>query len=120
MIEISLSWALLMYSVILSAGGFALWLYTELTERKVHRVLENQHLWRCTFCAFVYLDEEAQDFSECPRCHSLNRIDDANVKPYRVKYAEQPVDHSEGRKNTSKQKRGRATTRGPRRRGGRR
>ena len=120
MIEISLTSALMLYSALIGAGTLGLWLFTEFTQQRVHRVLENQHLWRCTFCAYAYLDEEAEGLSTCPRCHSLNRIDDANVKPYRVKHEADEIDHSEGRKNTSKQKRSRASSRGPRRRGGRR
>jgi len=115
MIEISLYTALAFYGSIVIFGTLGMWFYTELTAQRVHRVLENQFLWRCSICAYTYLDEEAGEYSTCPRCGSINRIDDAGVKPYAVKPVESSLDRGEGRRNTSKKKRPTARSRGPRR-----
>lgn len=115
MIEISLYTALAFYGSLIIFGTLGMWVYTEFTAQKVHRVLENQNLWRCSFCAYTYLDEQSDELSTCPRCGSINRIDDVGVKPYRVKRVDDREERPEGRKNTSKKKRPGARSRGPRR-----
>ena len=80
MIEITLAAALVIYSTILAGCGLVIWLYTELRSQYRRRVLEQQHLWRCVICAYVYLDEKARALSACPRCGSLNAIDDKGAR----------------------------------------
>ena len=114
MIEISLYTAIGLYGSVIIAGTLTMWIYTEVTAQRVHRVLESQNLWRCSFCGYTYLDERADEMSRCPRCASFNRLSDAGVKPYAVK--EPPREEREPRgKNTSKSKQRGARSRGPRR-----
>lgn len=120
MIEISLTAALALYSGIIVAGALAIWLYTEAATQRSYRVLEKQHLWRCTFCAYTYLDEAAEAFSQCPRCQSINTLEDPQARfvPARA----QPSIPDElprevpARRSPSRQKRPGARRRGPRRR----
>ena len=76
MIEISLTLALALYSVVLSLIVLAIFLYTELSVLRPQQHLGEQFLWKCTFCACTYLDESANPISQCPRCGSFNSIED--------------------------------------------
>lgn len=121
MIEISLSAAMALYSAVIACGALAIWLYTELRTRHVHRFLEKQHVWHCVFCAFTYLDEEAEVLSQCPRCQSFNSAADKNAKPIPPNLPSEPVPETGSeelapRRNPSHRKRPHAQNRGPRRR----
>lgn len=115
MIEISLYTAIGIYGTLIIAGTLAMWIYTEITAQRIHRVMESHNLWRCSFCSYAYLDDDAKEMSKCPRCGSLNRIDDAGVKPYAVKASSPEYTRSTGNRNTSKSKQRGARSRGPRR-----
>lgn len=116
MIEISLYTALALYGALLIAGAMGIWVYTERTARRVHRILGSQHVWRCSYCAYTYLDETAVEMSTCPRCGSINRIDDVGVKPYEVEAVRVNRHREDGARNTSKSKSKGMRSRGPRRR----
>lgn len=122
MIEISLTVALALYSGIVGIGALVIWFYTEATTQQAHKVLEKQNLWRCTFCTFVYLDEDAGAVSECPRCHSLNTGDDKGARYVPIHAPARTTRDDVGpaepqRRNPSRGKRPGARRRGPRRRG---
>ncbi len=120
MIEISLTTALALYSGVVLAGALAVWIYTETSVHHAYRVIERQHLWRCTYCAYVYLDESAEKLSRCPRCESINHLGDGGTR-YVAPTREQrralrsKPEKTPGAPRGSKQKRP-----GRRRRGGRR
>ena len=120
MIEISLPVALIVYSAIIVAGAFLIWLYTEATTRRAYLVLEKQYLWRCVFCSYVYLDQDAVKHSECPQCHSINSLEDKKARyipvPKSAKMEAAPQPTQESRRNPSRGKRPGARRRGPRRR----
>lgn len=120
MFEISLTQALAFYSSLVVLGAFFIWFYTEVNTHHAYRVLERQYLWRCVFCAFTYLDEAAERVSKCPRCHSLNSIDDAGARYAGVTLpSTEPVSLSviePPRRNPSHRKRPGARNKGPRRR----
>lgn len=120
MITLSLGQALLLYSSVLLAGAAAIWAYTEFSTRRTQRILGKQDLWRCYFCAYSYLDEEAETVSQCPRCQSFNAREDAHLG-----YAGGPAPALEStpedsearpRRNPSHRHRPGAKKRGPRRR----
>ena len=79
MIEIQLTTALAIYSILVGLMAAAIWLYTELSVTRKQRDLGNQFLWRCMFCGCTYLDESANAISKCPRCESLNSLADAGA-----------------------------------------
>ena len=124
MIELQLTNALALYSILLGALVAAIWVYTEFSVRRTHRVLEKQHLWRCVFCGYIYLDEGAGHVSECPRCNSFNSADDRHARFVRSKRAhsgaEDQAATEEPSRNTSHRKRPHQKTRGPRKRSRRR
>jgi phage FluMu protein Com len=121
MIEISLPAALVVYSTIIVVGALAIWVYTEITSRRAYLVLEKQYLWRCVFCSYVYLDQDAIKHSRCPQCHAINSLEDKNARyipASRRALADQaPLVRQESRRNPSRGKRPGASRRGPRRRG---
>jgi hypothetical protein len=120
MIEISLPAALILYSSIIVAGAFFIWLQTEVVTRKAHLVLEKQYLWRCTFCSYIYLDTDAVRHSNCPQCHSINVLEDKQARYIPISKSLQVVEEvGEGqssRRNPSRGKRPGAKRRGPRKR----
>jgi ribosomal protein L37AE/L43A len=119
-IELSLTAAIILYSSVLSFTAFGVWFYTEFATRRVHQVLEQQHLWRCVFCSYTYLDEAAERISRCPRCDSFNSIEDAGARLVAVHVRDEPTPPGPEelpRRNPSKGKRPGARRRGPRRRG---
>jgi hypothetical protein len=123
-IQISLSTALIVYGTIIVAGAVAIWIYTEITSRRAYLVLEKQHLWRCVFCSYSYLDADAVTHSRCPQCHSLNAADDKQARFVPVAGLPEGGDDAPEqdkvtpRHNPSKSKHKGAKRRGPRRRSG--
>lgn len=117
MIELQLTQALAVYSVILAVLVGAVWLYTELSVKRPQRHLGRQFLWRCSFCGCTYLDERAEQLSRCPRCASYNTAEEATgtgPRPSAAREAAEP--QADPGRNTSRRKR-RGRHRGPRRRG---
>lgn len=119
MIQLEIGEALVLYSGILMALAGGIWLYTEFSAWRAHRTLGKQYLWRCTFCGFSYLDENAETISKCPRCESLNSVEDKNarvVSVHKEVYEGAEPEAPQPRRNTSKRKRPHQRRRGPRKR----
>ena len=126
MIEISLTMALALYSMVLLLITMAIWLYTEIAAFRTYRGLERQNLWKCSYCAYSYLDSESERISECPRCGSFNAKEDKGARFFaiRSRAPERPggvsrpeAEAPEPRRNPSRRKRSTSRSRGPRRRG---
>ncbi len=119
MIQLEIGQALILYSGILLVLAAGIWLYTEISAWRSHRTLGKQYLWRCVFCGFSYLDEQAETLSKCPRCESLNSATDKHARVVRVRgdVCDKPAqDAAAPRRNTSKRKRPTQRRRGPRKR----
>lgn len=127
MIEITFTSAVLVYGAFILAGFMFLYMISELRARHVYRVLERQFLWRCAFCSFLYLDEDAATLSQCPRCGSYNTIADGQdravgrsrshlVAAEAELAALEKEDDTVPRRNSARRKRPGQTRRGPRRR----
>ncbi len=122
MIQISLGAALIVYSALLAAGALSIWVYTEAASWRTYRRLEKQYLWRCTYCAYTYLDARMESLSKCPRCNSFNEAPAPKTPMWKGKaqYADgSEATQSSGppRRNPSRGKRPGRGARGPRRRG---
>ena len=115
MIEISLTWALALYSIVLALIVLVIYLYTELSVRKPQQHLGEQFLWKCTFCACTYLDESGNPISQCPRCGSYNSLED-NQGPQNIPVYTKPTPaiRVEGKGGSKRKRQG--GSRGPRRR----
>lgn len=127
MIQITFSSAVLVYGAVIIAGFMFLYIFSELRARHVYRVLERQFLWRCSFCSFLYLDEDAATLSQCPRCGSYNTIADGQDRAVGLSRrhlvaaeaeltARENEDEDSPRRNSARRKRPGQTRRGPRRR----
>lgn len=120
MIEISLPAALIIYSAAIVAGALAIWVYTEITTRRAYLVLEKQYLWRCSYCSYVYLDQDAIRHSSCPQCGAINALEDKGARyipaPKALAAQEEQREARESRRNPSRGKRPGARRRGPRKR----
>ncbi len=117
MITIELPQALALYSILLGLLAGGIWLYTEINVRRPQRRLGQQFLWKCTFCGCTYLDEQAEELSQCPRCENFNAAGEAAV--FEVGDAGARMATGTGEppaRNTSRRKRHHRRRRGPRRR----
>ena len=122
MIQIGLTTAILVYGSVIVIGAVLLYFASELRATRAYRVLEKQFLWRCAFCGFLYLDENAGEISQCPRCESFNTGREAqdkavNAVKHHLREEVKEVPETEGetpRRNPSHRKR-RGGKRGPRR-----
>jgi DNA-directed RNA polymerase subunit RPC12/RpoP len=117
MIQISLTQALAVYTIALGAIVLAIWIYTEVVTRQSHRRLGTQFFWRCVFCGYSYLDEDAEEVSRCPRCDSFVAASDRHAREIqsRKKTAETFEHGEKPLHNPSRRKRPHQRRRGPRR-----
>jgi hypothetical protein len=113
-IEISLTQALILYSVLLGGLAMGIWLYTELSVRRPQRKLGRQFLWKCAFCGCTYLDEQAERVSQCPRCENFSTAAEAAQAPSARALEREP--ERGPAQGTSGRKRKHQRRRGPRRR----
>ncbi len=116
MIQLQLTHAVVLYAAIVGVLAIAIWVYTEFAVTRTRTMLTKQHLWRCTYCGFSYLDDSGVPVTRCPRCTNLNGSNDAQDPLVAVRQSEaQDEPHAEGRKNPSRGKQKRGKRRGPRR-----
>ena len=123
MIQISLTSALAFYSAVLGCVVLVIWIYTEIVVRRSYNVLTKQFLWRCVFCGYTYLDEDAADLSQCPRCESYNSARDKHARLVRTRPSTHRFDEDQlaqepqaSRRNPSHRKSPQKRRRGPRKR----
>ena len=105
MIQIELPTAIAVYSAVLGLLVAGIWIYTEIFVRRPQRYLGKQFLWRCTYCAFIYLDEGARQIPKCPQCASFNSVEERAVPAGLLRPANGAQhEHTKG-PNTSRRKR---------------
>ena len=126
MITLTLTQALGIYALIVGVAAAAIWVHTEARTQRMYQTIQQQHLWRCAFCAYTYLDESESPVSECPRCGSFNTLEDNQARVITPEGTRKrapdpaPEPETEPRRNPSRRSKPTKTRRGPRRRGGRR
>ncbi|MCX8066129.1 MAG: hypothetical protein N3G21_13335 [Candidatus Hydrogenedentes bacterium] len=120
MIEISVTWAFIIFSLLVLILSAILWYFSEVNARRIYSFYKDQYVWKCSYCAFVYLDTESEEISKCPRCNSFNVIyqDVGGTGITRVEEIEDFENTSAEirKKNPSRKKNPHARNRGPRRR----
>ena len=120
MITITLTQALVLYSLLLVIAAIVLWFFSETSVGRYQNLLGKQDLWRCTICGFSYLDDSGEALSKCPRCGSYNASDDAHAREVPIESMHEESDSGEhlvsARRNASHRKRPNQRRRGPRRR----
>lgn len=118
MIELGLTQAIMLYSLVIAVVIGGIWIYTEVSVRRPQRTLGKQFLWHCSFCGCSYLDESARKLSQCPRCDSYNATEshESRKKPFGYRKNRALKETDEPRRNASHRKRHHQRSRGPRRR----
>jgi hypothetical protein len=120
MIQLQLTHAVVLYAGVIGILAAAIWLYTEFSVQRARTLLTKQHLWRCTYCGFSYLDDSGVPVTQCPRCENFNGAEEGQERIVARQYEPEPATDSEtteaARKNPSRGKQKRGKRRGPRRR----
>jgi phage FluMu protein Com len=117
MIQLQLTHAVVLYAGIIGILAIAIWIYTEFSVTRTRTKLTKQHLWRCTYCGYTYLDDSGVSVTRCPRCENLNGAQEAQDALVITKSATEQNAHDQidTRKNPSRGKQKRGKKRGPRR-----
>ncbi len=117
MIQLQLTHAVVLYAAVVGVLAIAIWIYTELSVTRSRTVLTKQHLWRCTYCGFSYLDDSGVPVTRCPRCENLNGSQEAQDRLVAAGHEPEASDQAnvDTRKNPSRGKQKRGKRRGPRR-----
>jgi len=63
---------ILFYVVVLLAGIVTAAVYSERRRKRFEPLPSEDHIFRCTKCAFVYTDDADVDRSRCPHCGTSN------------------------------------------------
>lgn len=71
MIQISLSYLVLIYLVLMLAPVLCAWIANEWRRHRRERAAF-RHVLRCNICAFSFQDKSGTLLPRCPRCGSLN------------------------------------------------
>ena len=71
MIQVSLSYLVLIYLVIMLGPIFCAWLFNEWVRQRREKAAF-RHVMRCRLCAFEFEDKTSSLLPRCPRCGSLN------------------------------------------------
>lgn len=120
MIEISVTEAFIIFSFVILVISVVLWYLSEVSARRIYSFYKEQYVWKCSYCAFVYLDTESEEISQCPRCNSYNVIYQGANGTSEITGKDIVVrEDSSGevkRRNPSRKKNPHARHRGPRRR----
>ncbi len=117
MIEISVTWAFIIFSFVILLAIIVLWYLSELNARKIYSFYKEQYVWKCAYCSFVYLDADSEEISQCPRCNSYNVAYQSANNIFEPKQI--VTENSSGevrRRNPSRKKNPHAKHRGPRKR----
>ncbi len=64
----------LMYMVSLLAALSVVVVYSEQRRKRFEPTPSEDHIFRCTGCAFVYTDDSDVDRSRCPHCGKTNEM----------------------------------------------
>lgn len=71
MIQVSLSYLVLIYLSIMLVPIFCAWLFNEWVRQRREKSAF-RHVMRCTLCALEFEDKTSTLLPRCPRCGSLN------------------------------------------------
>ena len=74
MIELSPATAIMVYLFLTLMILLGIWGFHHLSCRNKKVVLAQHELYICEYCSFVYLDQIAKPLSQCPQCHSFNKM----------------------------------------------
>ncbi len=73
MIELSPNGAVMLYLALTVALILGFWVYHHLKGRNKIIRPDEQKLFVCEYCHFMYLEEPLKGVTKCPQCHSYNK-----------------------------------------------
>lgn len=73
MIPVEFSLAVALYLSLTVVSIFFVWLIFEFRKKLKVTHYGQDVLWQCTVCTYVYLGNQYQELSVCPRCGSYNQ-----------------------------------------------
>ncbi|HOC02321.1 MAG TPA: hypothetical protein P5065_01410 [Candidatus Ratteibacteria bacterium] len=76
MIKIELTSAITVY-LFLGLLILFLWIFSEARKKAGFKVKNENYLWQCPICLYIYIDSSGSNISRCPMCGSLNKRNDS-------------------------------------------
>ncbi len=73
MIRIDVSTAVFLYVMTSLVAIFFMWIFFEKKAVLPKFVREEADVWECSICAYIYVDSQHQEISQCPQCKSYNK-----------------------------------------------
>jgi len=77
MIKIEFSLAIALYIALTVSLVLIFWLILERKKVKKFFSVEDRFFWQCNICTYVYVDSRHSVISQCPRCRSYNKKEEA-------------------------------------------
>lgn len=74
MIELTPNGAVMLYLSLTVSLILGFWVYHHIRGRNKSILPEEKKLYVCEYCNFLYLDEREKGLTQCPQCHSYNKI----------------------------------------------
>lgn len=74
MIELSPSTAIMLYLSLTLVAVLGLWGYNHYRTRNRSLKMDAQQLLVCEYCHYVYLEANEAAVTQCPQCHSFNKL----------------------------------------------
>lgn len=73
MIELTPGGALMLYLSLTVTLILGFWMYHHIRRRNKSIMPDEQKLFICEYCHFMYLEEQVKGVTKCPQCHSFNK-----------------------------------------------
>jgi len=77
MIRVEFSLAVALYLVLTACSILILWMFMERKKMLTSVSSDKRFFWQCDICTYVYVDSKHSVISQCPRCTSYNRREEA-------------------------------------------
>ncbi len=77
MIKLEFSAAVALYLSLTALALIFYWLFFEKPKDMSNKSVSDRNVWRCSICAYFYIDSKHSTISVCPRCGSYNKKEEA-------------------------------------------
>lgn len=91
MIRVELTSAITVY-LFLGLLILFLWVFSEGRKKTPFRIKNENYLWECPICLYVYIDSSGFEISKCPLCGSLHKRSDLG---YNITEKKESADNQE-------------------------
>jgi len=73
MIKLDISLAIFLYLFSTVIGIFIVWIWTEKKPGLSLYLKNDDNVWQCSVCSYMYTEGKTAGLSRCPRCNSINK-----------------------------------------------